>query len=350
MKHKKILKFALGFILLFLVSLSYAGTDPCAFLKTGVGARALGMGGAFVSIADDATCTYWNPAGLALINRPTLGTMIQSLGSPEWESLRDIAPTYQFLNFIIPTNNLGLNKWGGSFGISWIHTGIDNIPHTYLDESGNIVRDSFNDSEDAYFISYGSSILENQFLIGGNLKILRQSFTKIPDANATGWDLDAGMIYSISDRNNIGLLLQKGVTLKWANGHVDKGPLTAKAGTSYKFVNKERLQCLAACDLLQAKSHPLEGHFGGELNYIPQPVKLSANDLSLNKISFRCGIDGIVLENRYGNIDQMNNHTNWTLGLGLNFNILNQGLQIDYNFGSYRLGDKHRLSFILEIL
>lgn len=29
-----------------------------------VGMRALGMGGAFVAVADDATATYWNPAGL----------------------------------------------------------------------------------------------------------------------------------------------------------------------------------------------------------------------------------------------------------------------------------------------
>ena len=32
-----------------------------------VGTRAQGMGGAFVAVADDATATYWNPAGLASI-------------------------------------------------------------------------------------------------------------------------------------------------------------------------------------------------------------------------------------------------------------------------------------------
>src|SRR5262245_15106390 len=30
-----------------------------------IGTRAQGMGGAFVAVADDATATWWNPAGLA---------------------------------------------------------------------------------------------------------------------------------------------------------------------------------------------------------------------------------------------------------------------------------------------
>src|ERR671910_2872383 len=31
----------------------------------GIGARAEGMGGAFVAVADDASAVFWNPAGIA---------------------------------------------------------------------------------------------------------------------------------------------------------------------------------------------------------------------------------------------------------------------------------------------
>jgi len=37
---------------------------------SGAGARAKGMGGAFIGIADDATAVGWNPAGLAQLDRP----------------------------------------------------------------------------------------------------------------------------------------------------------------------------------------------------------------------------------------------------------------------------------------
>jgi len=39
-------------------------------LPTGSGARALGIGGAFTAIADDATAASWNPAGLVQLEKP----------------------------------------------------------------------------------------------------------------------------------------------------------------------------------------------------------------------------------------------------------------------------------------
>src|SRR3990170_1549467 len=44
------------------------GTFDGQFLKLAVGARAAGMGGAFVAVADDASALFWNAAGIARID------------------------------------------------------------------------------------------------------------------------------------------------------------------------------------------------------------------------------------------------------------------------------------------
>ena len=52
-------------LVLALASSSYAVSEAgVLFLRIAPGARAAGMGEAFVAIADDATATHWNPAGL----------------------------------------------------------------------------------------------------------------------------------------------------------------------------------------------------------------------------------------------------------------------------------------------
>ncbi|TDI93129.1 MAG: PorV/PorQ family protein [Caldithrix sp.] len=43
------------------------GTSAAAFLEIGIGARAQAMGGAFVSLVQDATAMYWNPAGIGRV-------------------------------------------------------------------------------------------------------------------------------------------------------------------------------------------------------------------------------------------------------------------------------------------
>jgi len=40
------------------------GTTGAAFLTMGMGARAVGMGGAYSAVAADASAVSWNPAGL----------------------------------------------------------------------------------------------------------------------------------------------------------------------------------------------------------------------------------------------------------------------------------------------
>ncbi|MCP4112214.1 MAG: hypothetical protein GY749_42945 [Desulfobacteraceae bacterium] len=45
---------------------------PSSFNPVGSGARALGMGGAFIAVADDATAASWNPGGLIQLGRPEI--------------------------------------------------------------------------------------------------------------------------------------------------------------------------------------------------------------------------------------------------------------------------------------
>jgi len=56
-----------------------AGETGFAFLKLGVGARPMGMGSAYVALADDPTAIYWNPAGLASVT----GTQVTAMHN-EW--------------------------------------------------------------------------------------------------------------------------------------------------------------------------------------------------------------------------------------------------------------------------
>ncbi len=61
-----------------------------------VGTRAQGMGGAFVAVADDATATWWNPAGLAtgayfssVIERGRTTEPGDAPGGPAWRGDAD---------------------------------------------------------------------------------------------------------------------------------------------------------------------------------------------------------------------------------------------------------------------
>jgi len=54
------------------------GSTTAGFLNIGVGARALGMGGAFTSIADNPSAVYWNSAGLRRMDSPQVQFSHQS--------------------------------------------------------------------------------------------------------------------------------------------------------------------------------------------------------------------------------------------------------------------------------
>jgi len=83
-------------------SISYAaatGGQPGQFLSWGAGARSLGMGKAFYAVSDDASATYWNPAGLTQLDRKEVMALHVNLFADT---------SYDFLSYVHPTPNLGV--------------------------------------------------------------------------------------------------------------------------------------------------------------------------------------------------------------------------------------------------
>jgi hypothetical protein len=79
------------------------GTSSGTFLKIGVGARPVAMGEAFVAVANDPSTIYWNPAGLAGLQRKEA-----TFSHTEWPA----EVNYEFAAAVLP-----VEKLGGSVGI-----------------------------------------------------------------------------------------------------------------------------------------------------------------------------------------------------------------------------------------
>jgi hypothetical protein len=60
------------------------------FLMIRPGARAAGMGSAFAAVSDDATATYFNPAGLAFLDHRELSLMHSPWLSSIWRDVGDL--------------------------------------------------------------------------------------------------------------------------------------------------------------------------------------------------------------------------------------------------------------------
>jgi len=323
----KIVKISLTTVLaLFAISFTVYAEDTYRyageFLNTGAGARALGMGGAFVAVADDGTTAYWSPGGLPALTSREISFMY-------CQQFKNLVKT-NYISYVHPES-----RWG-AFGISWLRLSVEDIPKTgYIDANQNNMQDfddkndngikdpgelyiehpiqigSFDDIEEGVFVTYGLR-LSKAFTVGLNLKYIRQI---LADNSSTGIGIDAGGLYEVFDGFKVGFNLQD-VTktkLKWdsATKHEDIIPLSVKFGAAYTA----QVQSLKSVITL---SWSLDTKYGTEMHYGVEwwLMKILALRVGLNAGEF-------------------------TVGTGLKLS----DFQVDYAFiGHDDLGNTHRIS------
>ena len=242
--------------------LSEIGIDPLA-LETG--ARPLGMGAAFVGIADDANAALYNPGGLA------------------WS--KGIALTFKDFDNItaIQSYPTGFNS---SFGLGVINSKIDNI-------STSSGATGF--SSNVILLSYGTKInfipaLSNKeffrhFGLGVNFKNLTSATLRrrgTPDRSATGWDIDLGALYKGTEWWSVGATLSNllppktlgGGEVNWDVGTGESAPLSLKLAGGLKLISDldspifmEGRELLLGGEIDLSEIHPMQLRLGGEFSF-----------------------------------------------------------------------------------
>jgi len=156
-----------------------AGTSSATFLRIGVGARAVGMGETFVAVANDPSAIFWNPAGLASLQRREV-----AVSHVEWPA--DIA--YEHLTLILPSR-----RFGGSVAVQFGVLSTDIQETTELQPFGT--GRTFSYSDVLAGIAF-SRRWTDKLLVGTGVKWVREDLGSQvggPTTNAVLFDV--GSIY-----------------------------------------------------------------------------------------------------------------------------------------------------------
>lgn len=308
----------------------YAGE----FMSTGVGARALGMGGAYVATGGDVTYGYWNPAGLSQLNYPELAAMHS-------ERFAGVV-NYDYLAFAMPF------RQKETLAFSAIRLGVDDIPisaipradlqpdEQYQDENGNLqvnrpyIERYVSDAEYAFYFSYAKQH-STTLSYGANAKFVRKG---VGDNSAWGIGFDIGATWNPWRQFMVGANFQDVTTtlLAWDTGRKEQIAPTLKAGVAYPFsFSFMGSRLLLAADV----DTRFEGREGEATQVALGPASLDfrlGGEISFyDIIALRLGRDDLGF---------------FTAGAGINLARLN----IDYAFMQHTdLEATHRISLRIRI-
>ena len=220
--------FILLIVLLISLNISYADKYAGEFLNIGVGVKSRALGNAFVSLADDPTATYWNPAGIYYCDHLSFNIMHSEeyAGNLKYDAVSAIYP-------------LDDSK---KFGFLLTRTGISGIPLTELEDPNDTISvhnppyayKHVSDADYTGYLSFSSKLYDD-ITFGITTKLI---YRTIGDIKASGIGLDAGFLYKINNAIQVGLNIRDaiGTTIWWKDGETEKVSPNILAGASAGFI------------------------------------------------------------------------------------------------------------------
>ena len=316
------------------------GTTAANFLEIGVGSDGNAMGEAYVAVTDGLSSIYWNPAGLASLEAPSVSFMMQP-----W--IVDINMLFTAGAVVIPgVGNLG-------FGITQMSYG--EMPVTTLEYQEG-TGENFTASDIAASVTFSRKIV-SWFAFGSSLKYIRSN---IWHSSASSAAVDLGVLVNTkffsftgkdSDGMNIGMSISNyGTRMKFDGidiyqpidvSELEEGnygdvagqfrpsewelPLIFRIGVAIKPIVNNFTKVTIAADALHPNNNSESINLGCSVdNTIP----------GFGVFSLKGGMKALYMDSsQYG----------YTGGLGLKmFYLGNRSLSVDYAFKSMGiLGDVH---------
>lgn len=284
------------------------GTTTADFLNLPVGARAVGMAGAYSAIAEDASAIYWNPAGLVQIQK--LSAMFMRA-----QYVDDI--NYQYAAYAQRLS------YDSVIGFSVMLTDIGSITHTDIN---NTDLGTFNPQDEVYTLSYSKAILEfsNKDMdvsMGLNLKYIKSRIYNSVQTFAGDMGI---MTYNFGNvPYRLGVMVSNlGKGLKYDQ---ESNPLPFSAKFSGSIQPFDHL--LLATDVVLPKSNQMNVLVGAEGYITPN---------QLTRLTARAGVDMQQMRDGFSGI---------SVGVGATL----QFFTVDYAFVPMGdLGTTHRISLTFD--
>lgn len=308
-----------SFLITSLVFLFFSSSHLCAdtgdggyagaFQQSGLGARASGIGGAFVAVADDATAGFFNPAGLVQIRARAFGAFFRKM---------TLDRRLSYITYCQPLRE------EATVSIGWTNAGVTDVMGR--NENGEVTEEIKN-YENAIELFFARKILE-KLSMGVRIGYVQHNLANI---NAYGIGFGFSAFGKPLQKLRLGAAVENiGMKYSWTSGDYwkkfdllgssskDNFPVNLRFGASYLLL-KDRILISSEIDKNEKQK---------------EKIHLGVEGWILEKLAARAGYDKGSL----------------TLGMGLRQKMRSTILSFDYAYVSSQVGDDpdHLISLQIE--